>query len=203
VNSTELQLFLRRDPPPILSTSPSARLKGAQRRQGDQHGHHRRQCRKRGGDPRSNDILERRAFAGTLGSSGIQKPPGSCGISAAVLSRGPRHDRFRAARHRDLAACAYFHFNCAERVRKVFQCPSPAQSLRFFRRKCMPKDSHQRAAEFHDLAAQAHRVAATHHGKEDHKTGREFSRQAMEHSSKAHELTLEAVRKSESAAREG
>ena len=44
----------------------------------------------------------------------------------------------------------------------------------------MPRDSHQRAAEFHEMAAHAHRAAA-HHDKEDHLTGHEHSRQAMEH----------------------
>ena len=52
----------------------------------------------------------------------------------------------------------------------------------------MPKDSHQRAAEFHDRAAHAHRVAAVHQQKEDHVTGHEHSRQAMEHSAKAYEF---------------
>ncbi len=42
----------------------------------------------------------------------------------------------------------------------------------------MPKDSHQRAAEFHDLAAHAHRTAAAHHEKQDHLTAHEHSRQA-------------------------
>jgi hypothetical protein len=64
----------------------------------------------------------------------------------------------------------------------------------------MPKDAHQKAAEYHDLAAHAHRVAATHHDKGDHKTGHEFSRQAMEHSAKAYELAQAAHRKSETAA---
>ena len=62
----------------------------------------------------------------------------------------------------------------------------------------MPKDMHQRAAEFHDLAAHAHRVAATHHGKEDHQTGHEHSRQALEHSATAYRFAQEAHRKSAS-----
>jgi hypothetical protein len=60
----------------------------------------------------------------------------------------------------------------------------------------MPKDSHQRAAEFHDLAAHAHRVAAVHHDKEDHLTGHDHSKQAMEHSTKAYQASQEALHKS-------
>jgi hypothetical protein len=61
----------------------------------------------------------------------------------------------------------------------------------------MPKDAHQKAAEYHDLAAHAHRIAATHHDKGDHMTGHEFSRQAMEHSAKAYQFAQEAHKKSE------
>lgn len=60
----------------------------------------------------------------------------------------------------------------------------------------MPKDSHQRAAEFHEQAAHAHRAAAAHHGKEDHLTGHEHSKQAMEHSAKAFQQSQEALQKS-------
>jgi hypothetical protein len=63
----------------------------------------------------------------------------------------------------------------------------------------MPRDSHQRAAEFHEMAAHSHRAAAVHHGKEDHLTGHEHSRQAMEHAAKAFQYSREAHEKSEKA----
>jgi hypothetical protein len=60
----------------------------------------------------------------------------------------------------------------------------------------MPKDSHQRAAEFHELAAHAHRAAAVHHGKEAHQTAHEHSKEAREYSNKAHQRSEEAIKKS-------
>jgi len=60
----------------------------------------------------------------------------------------------------------------------------------------MPKESHQRAAEFHDLAAHAHRAAAAHLDKGDHQTAHEHSKQALEHSAKAHQASQEAFQKS-------
>jgi hypothetical protein len=58
----------------------------------------------------------------------------------------------------------------------------------------MPRDSHQKAAEFHQGTAHAH-LAATQHGKQDHQTGHEQSRRALEHSARAFIASQEAHQK--------
>lgn len=55
----------------------------------------------------------------------------------------------------------------------------------------MPRDSHQKAAEFQQAAAHAH-LAAIRDNKQDHQTAHEQSRQALEHSAMAFSKSQEA-----------
>ena len=59
----------------------------------------------------------------------------------------------------------------------------------------MPRDSHQKAAEFHQAAAHAH-LAAIRDGKQDHQTAHDQSRQALEHSVRAFSESQEAHQRS-------